>query len=252
MTIRTSFLTRLLIFVIALSTAETNVLHAQGTAPASLPSGIPLLNDNMPPGMIGAIQLQRQPNLRGFFQAVEFRGLPDMQFALVSDGLFTENTTGPARAAFLVGPVYRFRIANIPSEPGAELFPTLEVIDRTYPPSEREHRFPIIVDIDQADIDAALRGDLVTRVIYLEDSTNAEPVSYAGGPQRVFDINIGEDSLRTADYYGRPLAILRIGSRVPDVTEGPEAEHFVFGSPPWLPIKNLPQGKTLSDASNSR
>jgi hypothetical protein len=143
-------------------------------------------------------------------------------------------------------------MTNIPNEPEAELFPTLEVIDRTYPPSEREHRFPIVVEIDQTDIDAALRGDMVTRVIYLEDSTNAEPVSYAGGPQRVFDITVAEDSLRTADYYGRPLAILRIGSRIPNVIEGPEAEHFVFGSPPWLPIKNLPKGKTLSDASNNQ
>ena len=252
MTIRKSFLIRLLVIAIAISSYDTNELRAQVASPSSLPAGIPLLNDNMPPGMIGAIQLQRQPNLRGFFQPVELQGLSGMHFALVSDGMFTDNSPGPARAAFLVGPVYRFRMTNIPNEPGLELFPTLEVIDRTYPPSEREHRFPIVVDIDQADIDAALRGDLVTRVIYLEDSTNAEPVSYAGGPQRVFDINTNEDSLRTADYYGRPLAILRIGSRVPDVTEGPEAEDFVFGSPPWLPIKNLPKGKTLSDAANSR
>jgi len=252
MTIQTSFLLRFIIAATWIGCCPAGAVHAQVANPASLPAGVPLLHDDMPPGMVGAIQLQRQPALRGFFQPVEFRGLDGMKFALVSNGMFTDNTLGPARAAFLVGPVYRFRMTNIPNEPEAELFPTLEVIDRTYPPSEREHRFPIIVDIDQTDIDAALRGDMVTRVIYLEDSTNAEPVSYAGGPQRVFDIKIAEDSLRTADYYGRPLAILRIGSRIPDVIEGPEAEHFVFGSPPWLLIKNLPKGKTLSDASNNK
>ncbi len=66
--------------------------------------------------------------------------------------------TGPS--AFLVGPVYRLRVTNIPSQPEAELFPTLEVIDRTYPPSEREHRFPIVVELDDRDIEAALQVTL--------------------------------------------------------------------------------------------
>jgi hypothetical protein len=201
----------------------------------------------MPPGMIGSIQLQRQPNLCGYFQPVELRGPQGMQFALVSDGMFGDNLPQPVRAAFLVGAVYRFRAVGLPNDPDSELFPTVEIIDRTYPPSEREHRFPIPIELDSTDIEAALRGELVTRVIYLEDSTYAEPQSHAGGPQRVFDVQQNEDTLRSADAFGRPLAILRIGSRIPDVVEGPGAEHFLFGSPPWTPIKNTPVGKTLSD-----
>ena len=222
---------------------------AQFDLSSKLPTGIPLLNDNMPPGMIGSIQLQRQPNLCGYFQPVEIRGPRGMQFALVSDGMFEDNRPQPVRAAFLVGSVYRFRAVGIPDEPDAELFPTVEIIDRTYPPSEREHRFPIPIELDSTDIESALRGELVTRVIYLEDSTYAEPESHAGGPQRVFDVKQNEDTLRAADTFGRPLAILRIGSRIPDVVEGPVAEHFLFGSPPWTSIKNIPVGKTLSDIS---
>ncbi|MFN9917477.1 MAG: hypothetical protein ACK53L_33135, partial [Pirellulaceae bacterium] len=97
-------------------------------------------------------------------------------------------------------------------------------------------------------IEAALRGELVMRVIYLEDGgASAEPVSYAGGPQRVYDVSLPEDALQTADAFGRPLAILRIGSRVPDQVEGSQAAEFLYGSPPWLPIKDIPRGKTLSD-----
>ena len=231
----------------------TNLTFAQYDASSKLPAGIPLLNDSMPPGMIGSIQLQRQPNLRGYYQPIELRGPGDMRFALASDGLFGDNSPQPIRAAVLVGAVYRFRAVELPNNPGLEIFPSVEVIDRTYPPSEREHRFPIPIELDSADIEAALRGELVTRVIYLEDSTYAEPVSHAGGPQRVLDVRQNEDTLRTADAFGRPLAILRIGSRIPDIVEGPGAEHFLFGSPPWMPVKmpvkNNPVGKTLSDLS---
>lgn len=226
-------------------------LSQSGNTAGQLPPGVPLLRDDMPPGTIGAIQLQRQPNLRGYFQPIEIRGPEGIKVSLVTEGSFTQSQPQPLRAAFLVGPVYRLRLSNIPNEREAELFPTLEVIDRTYPPSEREHRFPIIVELDDRDIEAALRGDLVTRVIYLEDSTYAEPTSHAGGPQRVYEVSLNEDTLRTADTFGRPLAILRIGSRIPDVVEGPGAEHFLFGSPPWLPIKNRPAGKTLSDISDA-
>ena len=228
---------------------STNQAIAQADPFTRLPAGIPLLNDNMPPGMIGSIQLQRQPNLRGYFQPIELTGPKGMRFALVSDGMFGDNFPQPVRAAVLVGAVYRFRAVGLPNEPGVELFPSVEVVDRTYPPAEREHRFPIPIELDSTDIEAALRGELVTRVIYLEDSTYAEPVSYAGGPQRVFDVKQNEDTLKTADAFGRPLAILRIGSRIPAVVEGPEAEHFLFGSPPWTSIKNIPVGKTLSDIS---
>jgi hypothetical protein len=231
----------------ALSFAQDGMSITSG----GLPLGNPLLHDQMIPGEIGAIQLRRQPCLQGYFQPVEVRGPRGTQFALVSDGYFTNNVRSPLRAAMLVGNVYRFRMSHIEGAGEVELFPSIEIIDRTYPPAERSHRFPIVIEIDEVDIEAAMTGDLVTRVIYLEDSTNAEPDSYADGIQRVLDVSIAEDTLRTADYYGRPVAILRIGSRVPEQVEGPEALPFLFGSPPWLPIKATPQGKTLSDATPS-
>ena len=213
-----------------------------------LPAGVPLYRDDVPPGVIASMQLQRFPHLCGYMQPVELQGPAGVQFALAHQGWFADNTPQPLRAALRVGAVYRFRMVGLPNHPEAELFPTLEVIDRTYPPAEREHRFPIPVEIAETDIEAALRGELVMRVIYLEDGgASAEPVSYAGGPQRVYDVSLPEDALQTADAFGRPLAILRIGSRVPDQVEGSQAAEFLYGSPPWLPIKDIPRGKTLSD-----
>ena len=37
-------------------------------------------------------------------------------------------------AGMLIGQVYRLRVTNIPHQPGVEVFPTIQVIDRLYPP----------------------------------------------------------------------------------------------------------------------
>ena len=204
---------------------------------------IGLYRDTMAPGVIGRQQLERNPMLRGYLQPVEIQGPKGSRISLVSQGTFVDPQPSPVRAAMLVGAVYRFQLSSIPNEDGIELFPTLEVIDRLYPPAEREHRFPIPIAIDDQDIQAALRGDMVMRVIYLEDSEIAPPESYADGIQRVHDVTGTEQAVQAADHMGRPVAILRIGSRVPDAA-GPD-EQFFYGSPPWSPIKEIPNRETL-------
>lgn len=199
-----------------------------------------LIKDTAPPGEIGRIQLLRKPELRCVWQAVEIRGPEGLKINLAEAGQFTADIPQPARIGVMIGPVYRLRLTGIRLEPELELYPTLEVIDRTHPPSEREHRFPIPVEIDEDDLEKAARGDLVTKVIYLEDNQIAEPVDTSGMPQRVIDVKSHQDAIRTADQFGRPLAILRIGSRVPNVTEGQDWENFLFGSPAWTMLKPIP------------
>jgi hypothetical protein len=199
----------------------------------------------MPPGMIGAIQLEQRPYLRGVWQAIEVRGPQGVQFNFAEGGQFAPDIASPARVAVLIGPVYRLRMTRIPGDEDLELFPTIEVIDRTCPPAEREHRFPIQIEIDEMDIADAARGELVTRVIYLEDNEIAEPVDTAGKPQRVLDIRPEQNALRTADGLGRPVAILRMGSRVPNVSEGQDWLEFLYGCPPWTPLKPIPTKQQL-------
>ena len=50
------------------------------------------------------------------------------------------------RLGLLISPVYRFRVTNIPLHPGAEVFPTIEVVNRLYPPEGRAWEFPVISD----------------------------------------------------------------------------------------------------------
>ena len=195
----------------------------------------------MPPGAIGSRQLQRGGPLPGFFQPVEIKAPPGALVALAAMNQFAPTEPAPRRVGLLIGSVYRLRVTNIPlpGAQGIEIFPTIEVIDRTYAPSDQQVRFAIPVEIALEDIELALRGKFVTRVIYLEDPRNALPSRNEGG-QAWFDIGPGRDPLVVADELGRPVAILRLGARVPDQGEDPG---FYFGSPCWVAYPSLTAGQ---------
>lgn len=222
-----------------------------GQAPlVSLPSNVrPLLKDSMPPGEIGAIQLARKPQLRGVWQAVEIQGPEGLKISMADAGQFTEPLAEP-RVAVMVGYAYRLQITGIEGYEDVALYPTLEVIDRIHPPAEREHRFPIPVEIDATDLADAAEGNMVMRVIYLEDNQIAEPVNTAGFPQRVLELGPHQDALHTADRMGRPVAILRIGSRVPNVSTGQDWDNFLFGCPPWATIKPVATKELVVERGN--
>ena len=44
--------------------------------------------------------------------------------------------------AMMIGPVYRLRVTNIPQHEGDEVYPTVEVINRLYPPMRRRTTVP--------------------------------------------------------------------------------------------------------------
>jgi hypothetical protein len=222
---------------------------AHGQSPrTALPSAAkPLLSDDMPPGVIGSVQLQHKPQLRGVWQAIEIKAPKGVQVNFAEGGQFAPDIPTPARVAVLVGPVYRVRLTGIPGDEDLELFPTIEVIDRTCPPAEREHRFPIPIEIDEQDLADAAKGELVVRVVYVEDNEIAEPVDTSKLPQRVLDVRPDQNALRTADSLGRPVAILRMGSRVPNITEGQDWAEFLYGGPPWTLLKAVPTKQQLID-----
>ena len=110
------------------------------------------------------------------------------------------------------------------------------MIDRLYPPVGQEFRFPIPIELAQDELEMALDGKFVTRVIYLEEPKAALPVAQKPDDQSVFEVSEGDNPLEVADTLGRPVAILRLGGRVPGI-EGPD-DAFMYGSPPlvkWKP-----------------
>lgn len=186
----------------------------------------------MPPGAIGSQQLARGGPLPGYFQPVEIVAPSGALISTAGEADFDEPQNGPIELGMLIGAVYRLRVTNIPNQEALEVYPTIEVIDRLYPPVGMEGRFPITIQLAQQDLEMALAGKFVTRVVYLEDPESAMPLAESPLDQPFFEIPKGEDPLEVADRLGRPMAIVRLGGRLPEAT-GPDAA-FLFGSPPFL------------------
>lgn len=203
-----------------------------------------LLNAHQPPGFVAHAQISgRRPGV-GTFTAVSLMGPEELQIGLAQAGQFLPPIEAPVTTGMLVGAVYRFRVTHIPDRPGEELYPTLEIIDRTYPEPGKEHRFPIPIVMTQEDLILALQGGMVTRVIYLEDAELARPVATGPSEQFSLDVPAHANALRTADELGRPVAILRIGSRVPSDLTG-DLSSFLYGCPPWVPMPVAPDRARL-------
>jgi len=183
----------------------------------------------MPPGAIGSQRLLRGGPLSGYTQPAEIRVPAGVQVGMAIDGQFTQPTTDNPVVGLLVGPVYRFRVTNLFDHDGVEVFPTVELIDRLYPPPGHALRFPVPIELTAEDLDLAARGLFVTRVIYVEDPSQALPVGEVDG-QMWFEAGEGEDPLEVADRAGRPIAILRLGSR--DLGVAPNNPLLTYGSPP--------------------
>jgi len=120
----------------------------------------------------------------------------------------------PAQFSVNVGHVYRLKLAEMPEFPGVEVYPTIEILDRLHPPMGRENDYPIPVVITAEDLRTAMSGQLVTRVVYLEQPQIAAPLDplRADFPQSV---DARGNALVEADRRGRPMLILRIGGRTP-------------------------------------
>jgi hypothetical protein len=193
----------------------------------------------MPPGAIGSRQLQRGGPLPGFFQPVEIKAPPGALISLAVSDQFEGAQPAPRKAGMLIGAVYRLRVTNIRMAPGVEVFPTIEPIDRLYAPPDQQRRFAIPIDITEEDLKLAADGKFVIRVIYLEDPRQALPARDNPQSQNWFEVAPGQDPLAIADGLGRPVAILRLGGRLPDQNETAEASFF-FGSPPFVSLPSDP------------
>jgi len=195
----------LLITAAAWNTAHGQVSHRLHTS-------------HLPPGVVGQQQAYRIPQGFGYKQPVELRGTGGAQVAIQIDGEFSPAAHRVA-ARLQVGGVFPYRVTEIPGHPGIELYPTIEVIHRLYPPEGLADQFPVIVELNQDDLETAASGSYVVKVIYLEDPAVSQWQAHDGETQPFFDLAPGAELLHSADLMGRPIAILRLGSRLPNPGE---------------------------------
>jgi hypothetical protein len=199
----------------------------------------------MPPGAIGRYRLMRGGPLSGYCQPVAIRAPLGARIAAATEGGFSTPQFDQLLVGLQIGPVYRFHVTDIQGFPGVEVFPTVEMIDRTYPPQGQELKFPVPVDLTREEILMAAEGKFVTRVIYIEDPKLAIPIAEKTPSEtRWIEAAPGADPLVTADSLGRPIAILRLGGRVPTANQTDES--FLYCSPPVM-IYDAPPQAAASD-----
>lgn len=170
------------------------------------------------------------PGSRAYFQPVriELPGEGDVTFYSQRHEQ-PATKAAPASAAMLIGPVYRLKISGLADRPGAELFPTIELLDRLHPPPGLAAAFPVPIPLTIEEIDRALDGALVSKVIYLEDPRAAN-VNLPDGSAPTEFLGPNLNLLEVADRRGRPVALIRMGGRVPDAAN-PDPSFFGSGAP---------------------
>ena len=193
------------------------------------------LNQNSPPGMAGrwAAALGRATPL--YLQPVQVI-LPSKGSVTFYDVSHRKRQTkpAPALARMGVGFVFRFRITvdKTATSPAVTLYPSIELIDRLHPPLGEADKFPLPVRFTRQEIELALAGKMVTKVVYLEQPQLALPTS---DPLPSVTLPPDRNLIKEADRRGRPMAIIRLGGRQPDSDE--EWRFIGRGGPIQVPTR---------------
>ena len=122
----------------------------------------------------------------------------------------------PARYNFRTGQAYHVELRNIPGREGVELYPSLQIATVKAQTRAYVAHNAISLQLTDEDIDQALAGHLVTKVIYLPDPEHQE-LAIAGIATVVSTrLDPGIDPVVEADRRGEIVAVLQVGNRDSD------------------------------------
>jgi len=144
-------------------------------------------------------------------------GNPDgmqVRYDVTGAGLFdSEPLVVPARQNFPQGGLYRLKLTNIPTRPGVELYPTVELAYANPRTGAYLAHNSVPIQFTEEDFDQVLTGNFVTKVIYLPDPDFQGP-ALAGIDTLVSTrLDPGIDPIVEADRRGSILAIIRLGDK---------------------------------------
>ncbi|HLN29200.1 MAG TPA: DUF11 domain-containing protein [Gemmataceae bacterium] len=148
-----------------------------------------------------------------------FDGAPGTQATFYQGEAAGKEFPAPVTVGLRPGYVYRAEL-RLPDHPGVILYPTLEVRGSlVLPPNMRSMDYPVPVNFSAEDVERALRGALLTKVIYLEPPDRALPVATQPAAPLETEIRPGQDIIAMARAAGRLMLIVRLGSRAVDHEE---------------------------------
>ncbi len=140
-------------------------------------------------------------------------------YDVVGDGSFTsECLIVPGRLEFAQGGIYRLKLTDIAGREGVELYPTVEVgIANPRTAAYLAHN-AISIQFTEEDLDQALSGNFVTKVIYLPDPEFQGEVISGIDTLVSTRLEPGLDPIIEADRRGSILAIIRLGNKDIELT----------------------------------
>lgn len=160
-------------------------------------------------------------------------------------GVGAPHHAGPDPVGLRPGYGYRAKL----TKDDTRLFPTIEVVGTALmPPDCRPDRHVATITWTNDELDQAVAGKLVTKILYIEDPEQASPIASSADSPIVTIAEPGDDILRLALKKGRPVARVTIGSRSVDELDwersavvgtvwrvGKEAPSAPV-SPPYIPL----------------
>ncbi len=165
----------------------------------------------------------------------------------------------PGRYNFVQGAIYRLKLSDIPSLPGVELYPTLEVV----PANARTETFlahsAVPVSFTNEDFEQVQAGNYLVKVIYLPHPQFQDLA--AAGPDEIISSRLdpGADPIAEAHRRGNILLVIRMGNINLELPNSPPmdaaspfaAKHaMATGMPaskmvPGMPVPVLMQGQPM-------
>ena len=184
----------------------------------STPAVGQLFRGSEAPGQLAFKRLLTEPQLANWTQPVQ---VIIAEGGLISyfDGAGYQPVDPNARLGMRVGPVYRLKLESSFRGVPMTVYPTIEMLDRLYPPASLVTKHPVKIVLTPEEIEKANSGSMLTKVIYLEDPLTALPFNQPYDHLETVDLGQSQDPFIVADRMGRPMAIVRIGSRIPDSSE---------------------------------
>ncbi len=218
-----------IIWTLMIALAGLNSVQAQERTGRYYP-----LDHRKPLGEVARWNANLRPAIANYVQPVQVQLPTSGDVSFYSGGSAQAVALpAPAQVGMQVGHAYRIKISNLPGHPGVELYPTIELLGRLHPPVELKEKYPVPVEITAEEIETAINDQMVTKVIYLEQPQLANPTRQVNGKMHVEALGTTVNLLEAADMRGRPIAILRMGGRIPDA--GSPEDQFYSTSPIVLP-----------------
>jgi uncharacterized repeat protein (TIGR01451 family) len=151
---------------------------------------------------------------------VRFTGPTGMRAFFFQGRAPARRFNAPVSVGMRPGYCYRVRLTNLPGLPGLSLYPSIEVYGSLLVTAKlRAVDHPAQVTLTEDDIEAARRGNLITKIVYLENPDVAEPV--ASKPGEILEATMPRttDLIAEAKSRGRLMLVVRIGAREPGADE---------------------------------